>query len=163
VTWPVCPVLGHRLVAVGRSENPGSRAELGGGETLAVPRPVGPLVVAGRERVQRAQGARPHHLGRGEPSPLAGPGRQRGDLTRVPRRKWRLEVDEVGRDLQGAVQVLAAQHPAGPGLGGEYRVPRIELVQTAEELGGDRQELRDQCGIVGAARPLPDQRDRLGR
>ena len=105
----------------------------------------------------------PHHLGCGQPGPLAGRGGERGDLARVPRRERGLEVDEVGRDLQGAVQVLAAEHPAGLWLGGEHRIPGVQLLQPAEELGRDRQELGDQSGIVGAARTLPDQRDRFGR
>ena len=52
---------------------------------------------------------------------------------------------------------------AGLGLAGQYRIPRIQLLQPVEELGCGRQELRDQAGIVSAARTLPDQCDRFGR
>jgi hypothetical protein len=73
----------------------------------------------------------------------------------VPRRERGLQVDEVSRDLQGAVQVLAAEPMAGLGLAGQYRIPRVELVQPVEEPGCGRQELRDQSGIAPSrATPL---------
>jgi hypothetical protein len=93
----------------------------------------------------------PRHLCRGQPGPLAGTGGESGDLARVPRREGGLQVGEVGRDLQGAVQVLAAEPVAGLGLAGQDRIPGIERVQPAEEPGCGRQEFRDQAGIV--ARP----------
>ena len=44
----------------------------------------------------------------------------------------RLQVDEVGRDHQGAVESLALQHAARLGLEGEHRVPRLGLAEPLE-------------------------------
>ena len=50
--------------------------------------------------------------------------------TAVPAHVRRLEVDEVGDDGEGVVELVAVQHAVGLGLEGEHGVPRLGLARA---------------------------------
>ena len=60
-------------------------------------------------------------------------GRELGAATAVPAHVRRLEVDEVGDDGQGVVELVAGQHAAGFGLGGQHGVPRLGLASRSNQ------------------------------
>ena len=92
----------------------------------------------------------------GEPEHPGGVGRELRAATAVPAHVRRLEVDEVGGDGQGVVELLAGQHAVRLGLEGEHGVPRLDLAELIEpaasmrdEQVGERRVVRAVAAIAG--------------
>ena len=62
----------------------------------------------------------------------------------------RLQVDEVGRNFEGVVEVGALENAAGPRLEAEHGVPRIGLPETLEITSTVHGKQIGQLGVVGA-------------
>ena len=86
----------------------------------------------------------------GEPEHPGGVGREVGAATAVPAHVRRLEVDEVGDDGQGVVELGAGQHAVGLGLGGEHGVPRLGLAEPIEPGASVRDEQVGERRVVRA-------------
>jgi hypothetical protein len=75
----------------------------------------------------------------------------------------RLEVDEVGNHGQRIVEGLAGQQAAGGRLEIEHRIPGVQLGQPPQPprpMGGEK---AGQRGVVGAAAPVHDGGQGIGR
>ena len=78
--------------------------------------------------------------------------------TAVPDHVRRLEVNEVRRDLEGVVEILAVEHATGLGLERQHGVPRLRRREPIEPVPtmGDEQigKLRIVCEVATVARSI---------